>query len=158
MRLTLHSHSYQNMSILIQIYVKSFPLETEDLYLIISDGLLRKYFSEQYPACKTAFMEGVSVTDFPCSNVFTSCLQPPARSDRVKTRPEWYTAVYAHKNITDQLSCISLCGRIWYIFQYPHAFKSTYTILSQNVLNHCMCFPVMEFQGTRKTLLLYHKK
>lgn len=45
-------------------FFEILPLETEDLYIVISDSLLQKYFGDSYPDCKTSFVSGVSLDDF----------------------------------------------------------------------------------------------
>ncbi len=40
------------------------PALNERLYMVISDNMLKKYFPDRYPACKTSFQNGVDLADF----------------------------------------------------------------------------------------------
>lgn len=44
--------------------LSSTLLMNEQLYLIISDNMLREYFSDSFPECKDTFREGVDLHDF----------------------------------------------------------------------------------------------
>ena len=44
--------------------LNSMLIMNEQLYLVISDNLLKKYFSEKFPYCKAEFCKGVNLHDF----------------------------------------------------------------------------------------------
>ena len=133
------------------------PLETEDLYLIISDGLLRKYFSDQYPACKTAFMKGVSVTDFSNVPMFLHPASSRLHEAIVSKLVQNGTPPFMRIKTSLTSSLVSLCVEGYGIFfSTPMLLKHLYDT-QPKCFESLHVFPVMEFQGTRKTLLLYHK-
>lgn len=133
------------------------PLETEDLYLIISDELLCKYFSQQYPYCKSIFIDGVSVTDFSHVPMFlhpaTSRLHKAIVSKLVQSGTPPFIRIKT--SLTSSL--VSLCAQGHGIFfSTPMLLKHLYETQTK-CFESLNVFPVTEFQGTRKTLLLYHK-
>lgn len=45
-------------------YLDSRPILEEQMYLVISDTMLEKYFPDRYPACKEEFAQGVDLRQF----------------------------------------------------------------------------------------------
>ena len=127
------------------------------IHLVISDGLLRKYFSEQYPACKTAFMEGVSVTDFSHVPMFLHPASSRLHEAIVSKLVQNGTPPFMRIKTSLTSSLVSLCAEGYGIFfSTPMLLKHLYDT-QPKCFESLHVFPVMEFQGTRKTLLLYHK-
>lgn len=133
------------------------PLENEDLYLIISDGLLKKYFGDQYPACKHEFQTGVSLLDFAEIPMF---LHPASSRLHEKINIKLVqngTPPFIRVKTSLTSALVSLCAQDYGIFfSNPMLMKYLYTT-QRACFENLNAFPVQEFRGSRYTVLLYHK-
>jgi len=53
-----------NRSYVTHQQLEAQPLLSENMYLVISDPMLAKYFPERYPDCKREFANGVDLSEF----------------------------------------------------------------------------------------------
>ena len=118
---------------------------------------IRKYFSDQYQACKTAFMKGVSVTDFSNVPMFLHPASSRLHEAIVSKLVQNGTPPFMRIKTSLTSSLVSLCAEGYGVFfSTPMLLKHLYDT-QPKCFESLHVFPVMEFQGTRKTLLLYHK-
>lgn len=135
---------------------QTIPLETESLYLVISDDMLRAAFPERYPACRLEFLQGVSLFDFAALPMFlhpsTSHLHETIVNKLVRngTPPN----IRIRTSLTSSL--ISLCVDGYGIFfSTPMLLRHLYKTNREN-FDTLNIFPVQEYRENRRTLLLYH--
>lgn len=134
------------------------PVETESLYLVISDNLLRTYFQEAYPACIEEFKRGISLFRVAAIPMFlhpdTSRLHETIYNKFLQNG----TTPFIRIKTTLTSSLLSLCQQDYGIFfSNPMSLKFLYN--SQRQSFACLhIFPVLEFQNTRQTLLVYHRQ
>lgn len=134
------------------------PLETESLYLVISDEMLRQTFPERFPDCKAEFTNGVSLFDFAKLPMFlhpsTSHLHETIVGKLVRngTPPN----IRIRTSLTSSL--VPLCADGFGIFfsqpmPLEHLFRT-----NRQCFDNLNLFPVQEFHDNRRTLLIYHKQ
>lgn len=134
------------------------PLEREDLYLIISDSLLKQHFPDQYPQCKIDFQQGVSLYDFAQLPMFLH----PNSSHLHKTivnklvRNGTPPLIRIQTSLTSSL--LALCAEGYGIFfSAPMLLKYLYTS-DPRCFRSLNVFPVREFQGNREAILIHHRQ
>ena len=94
---------------------------------------------------------------FTCTHVFTSCYQPLAQGNVSKLVSKDGTPPFIRIKTSLTSSLVSLCAQGHGIFfSTPMLLKHLYETQTK-CFESLNVFPVTEFQGTRKTLLLYHK-
>ena len=134
------------------------PLETESLYIVISDGLLREAFPERFPACKSAFLSGVSLFDFAALPMFLH----PSTSRLHESIVEKLTMHGTPPNIRVRTSLTSslvpLCAEGYGIFfSAPMPLKHLYKTNPQS-FGELNVFPVLEYRNNRRAVLLCHRQ
>lgn len=134
------------------------PLETEDLYLIVSDALLAEHFPDQYPQCKLAFREGVSLYDFARLPMFLH----PNNSHLHKTivsrlvRNGTPPIIRIQTSLTSSL--LALCVKGYGVFfSSPMLLKHLYASNPQD-FDTLNIFPVREYAGSRESVLIHHRQ
>ena len=133
-------------------------LETEDLYVVISDDILKKYFKDQYPGCKTDFLSGVALKDIGNIPMFLHPSSSHMHETIVSYLVQNGTTPFIRVKTSLTSSLVTLCAKGYGIFftsplllrylysEYPTHFQ---------ILN---IFPINDFRRKRKTMLIYHKK
>ena len=137
---------------------RSIHLETESLYIVISDGMLRDAFPEQYPSCKKDFLKGVSLFDFAALPMFlhpsTSHLHESivAKLMLNGTPPN----IRIRTSLTSSL--VPLCVKGYGIFfSTPMLLRHLYKTNRQS-FDTLNVFPVQEYRENRRTVLLFHRQ
>lgn len=134
------------------------PLETEDLYLVISDGLLAAHFPERYPGCAAEFAKGVSLFELSKIPMFlhpdTSRLHESIYNKLLQNG----TPPFIRIKTTLTSSLLSLCEQGYGIF-FSNLMSLKYLYdMQRHCFDNLWIFPVLEFQNTRQTLLIHHRK
>lgn len=134
------------------------PLETESLYLVIPDQLLREYFQEAYPSCIQEFRRGISLFQVAHIPMFlhpdTSRLHEMIYNKLLRNG----TPPFIRIKTTLTSSLLSLCEQGYGIF-FSNLMSLKFLYHSQRQsFGKLHIFPVLEFQNTRQTLLIYHRQ
>lgn len=133
-------------------------LETEDLYLVISDDMLKKYFKDQYPGCKKDFLSGVALNDFADIPMFLHPSSSHMHETIVAYLVQNGTTPFIRVKTSLTSSLVTLCAKGYGIFfTSPLLLRYLYSEYP-NYLPILNIFPVNEFLRKRKTMLIYHKK
>lgn len=136
----------------------SLPLETESLYLIISDDLLQQQFPHDYPFCKRSFLSGISLHDFSNLPMFLHPSNSHLHEAIVDRLIANGTVPFIRIRTTLTSSLVQLCARGYGIFfSSPMLLKHLYTS-NKECFEALNIFPVKEFQNNRQTTLVYHRK
>ena len=134
------------------------PLETESLYLVISDDMLADAFPDRFPACKTDFLSGVSLYDSAGLPMFLH----PATSHLHELLVDRMTQHRTPPNIRIRTSLTSslvqLCvDGFGIFFSAPMLLQHMYQT-NPNWFMTLNVFPVLEFRENRGSVLLYHRQ
>ena len=134
------------------------PLETESLYLVVSDAMLRDAFPERYPSCKTDFLSGVSLFDFAHLPMFLHPSSSHLHESIVEKLTLNGTPPFIRIRTSLTSSLVSLCAEGYGIFfstpmLLQHLYKSNSASFSSLHI-----FPVREYRNNRQTVLLYHRQ
>ncbi|MGN0977048.1 MAG: LysR family transcriptional regulator [Faecousia sp.] len=133
-------------------------LETEDLYVIISDNLLRQGFGDRAEAMHYKFSNGASLYDFAQFPMFLH----PASSHLHQSILESYKSQGYHPFIriktTLTSSLLSLCAEDYGIFfSNPMLLKYLYTT-KHSCFENLHVYPIREYERSRQTVLIHHKR
>ena len=134
------------------------PLETESLYIVISDDMLRETFPNRFPACKSEFLSGVSLFDFAHLPMFLHPATSHLHERLVEklTLHETPPRIRIRTSLTSSL--VQLCADGFGIFfSAPMLLQHLYRTSPQcfETLN---LFPVLEYRDNRRSVLLYHRQ
>lgn len=137
---------------------KSRVLETEDLYVIISDHLLRQGFGDLADTMNRNFSVEASLYDFAKFPMFLH----PASSHLHQSILECYESHGFHPFIriktTLTSSLLNLCADDQGIFfSNPMLLKYLYTT-QPSCFQNLHVYPIREFRNARQTVLIYHKR
>jgi DNA-binding transcriptional LysR family regulator len=132
-------------------------LETESLYVIISDNLLRRRFGEKADEVNRTFSKGASLYDFAEFPMFLH----PSSSHLHQSILDSYQDKGYHPFIriktTLTSSLLNLCaGDQGIFFSNPMLLKYLYTTQPSSFKN-LHVYPILEYQKARQTMLIYHK-
>lgn len=133
-------------------------LESETLYVVISDKLLKEVFFDQFPQCKLEFRKGVSLYQFAHLPMF---LHP----DNSVFHRELYNAMlrrgiepFIRIKTALTSSLVELCASGYGIFFTPSMMLKYMYETQFEYFDSLNAFPVLEYQNARKTFLIYHKQ
>lgn len=137
---------------------KTMTLETESLYVIISDNLMRKGFGEKADDMNRAFSQGASLYDFAKFPMFLH----PASSHLHQSILDSYQDRGYHPFIriktTLTSSLLNLCaGDQGIFFSNPMLLKYLYTT-QPSCFENLHVYPILEYHESRQTALIYHKR
>ncbi|MBQ8130106.1 MAG: LysR family transcriptional regulator [Clostridia bacterium] len=134
------------------------PLETESLYVVISDSMLQEAFPDQYPACKTAFLSGVSLFDFARLPMFLHPASSHLHENIVEKLTLHGTPPFIRIRTSLTSSLVPLCADGYGIFfSTPMLLQHLYAT-SRNSFSTLNVFPIREYRNNRQTVLLYHRQ
>ena len=134
------------------------PLETESLYLVISDAMLADVFPDRFPACKTEFLSGVSLFDFAELPMFLHPATSHLHENLVEKLTQHGTAPYIRIRTSLTSSLVKLCADGFGIFfSAPMLLKHLYKS-SPECFKSLNIFPVLEYRDNRRSVLLYHRQ
>lgn len=134
-------------------------LLNEQMYIVISDNLLKKYFSHNYPECKETFTNGVDLRLF-------------QEVPFVLNKRNFNSRILLDKHLSElgiSLNCISELTQpdIHYLLcaeDYAASFCLTMYLSGINQLNqfnntdsHLNVFPIANFTAENPLALIYHK-
>lgn len=139
-------------------FLEAVPLETENLYLIIADSLLEKHFPDRFPACRQEFQKGVALEDFSQIPMFLHPSSSRLHDEIAGKLALNGTPPFMRIKTSLTSSLVSLCAQGYGIFfSTPMILKYLYATQG-SCFQNLNEFPVKGFQGTRQTVLLYHKQ
>lgn len=148
----------QNLQAIDSRLFEIMQLETEDLYLVISDDMLKQHFKDQYPDCKTTFLEGIALNDFADIPMFLHPSSSHMHETIVSYLVQNGTTPFIRVKTSLTSSLVTLCaGGYGIFFTSPLLLRYLYSEYP-NYLPILNIFPVNEFRRKRKTMLIYHKK
>jgi DNA-binding transcriptional LysR family regulator len=134
-------------------------LEVEDSYLVISDQLLQQHFPEQYPACKTEFLSGVSLKAFANVPMFLRPSSSRLHEEIIailtqdKGRPP-----FIRSKTTMTSALLTLCAQGYGIFFCAPMLLTHMYREQPNYFRKVNVFPVIELLAKRKTVMFYHRR
>lgn len=137
---------------------RTTTLEIESVYVVISDNLLRKGFGEKSDDVKQTFSRGASLFDFVKFPMFlypASSLLHQSIWDSYRNQG-YYPFIRIKTTLTSSL--LTLCASDQGIFfSNPMLLKHLYTT-QPSCFENLHVFPVLEYQESRQTVLIYHKR
>jgi len=141
-----------------QFLFNTMFLETEDVYLVVSDRILAEYFPNRYPECKKDFISGASLMDFANVPMF---LRPSSSHLHREI-----VSLFEFKGVTPFIRVktsltnahLSLCMQGLGVFFSPPMLLNHMYREQPHYFKDLNVFPIRELSGKRKTVLIYHKK
>lgn len=148
---------FEDSAFIDPVLFDTISLEEEELYLVISDRLLRESFPDAWPHCKKSFRKGVHIRDFsevpmflrPDYNTLHEEIVSLLRQDGI--RP----VIRVKTTLTSTL--LPLCAKGYGIlFCAPMMLNHMYHEQPQHFTN-LNAFPIRDFPKKRKSVLIYHR-
>lgn len=139
-------------------YLEIFQLEAETLYLIISDELLQKKFPDLFPACKEDFRTGVSLYQFADLPMFLHPSNSPFHREILNAIKAHGITPFIRIKTSLTSSLASLCAKGYGIFFSPTMLLRYMYETQPYYFQTLNMFPVLEYEGARKTFLVYHRQ
>lgn len=134
----------------------SIPLETEDLYLVVADSLLKKNFRSQYPACLEKFSQGVLIEDFADFPMFLRPLSSRSHRAIVEYLRQRGKKPYIRIHTTTTSALLPLCAAGYGVFFSPPRLLR-YLMEGQGAMfENLRVFPILDFDDKRQLTLIYH--
>lgn len=133
-------------------------LETEDLYVIISDNLLRRGFGDRAEAMHRKFSAGASLYDFAQFPMFLH----PASSHLHQSIVASYESrgyrpfIRIKTTLTSSLLNLSADDQ-GIFFSNPMLLKYLYTT-QRSCFENLHVYPIREYERSRRTILIHHKR
>lgn len=139
------------------IYEK-IALEDEDLYVIISKRLFHEHFQERAVELAHIYSNGVSLYQFSDFPMFLHPETSGLHRRIVAAYAKQGCKPYIRAKTTLTSSLISLCIDGYGIF-FSNPMLLKYLYIQQPMwFQNVYIFPINEFQKTRQSVLIYHKK
>lgn len=139
-------------------FLEAIPLESETIYIVISDDLLREAFPGRYPDCREEFLSGVSLYDFarlplflhPSNSAFHREILNAIRAHGIKPFLRIQTALTS--------SLVEPCAKGYGVYFSPSMLLQYMYQSQPSYFLRLNMFPVRELQGIRHTYLAYHRQ
>lgn len=141
----------------LDVYVQT-PLEDEDLYVIISKRLFWEHFGEKDLFLAAKYAKGVSLYEFYDLPMFLHPETSGLHRKILATYTEKGHRPFIRVKTTLTSSLINLCAAGHGIF-FSNPMLLKYLYIQQPALfQELYIFPIIEFEKTRQTVLIYHRK
>lgn len=134
------------------------PLETEDLYVIISDKLFFDGFGERSKEVYKQFIQGASLFDFASFPMFLHPESSFLHQNILSTYENNGHHPFIKIKTTLTSSLLSLCADGHGVF-FSNPMLLKYLHATQpSCFENLHVFPILEFQKTRQAILIHHRK
>lgn len=139
-------------------FLEIIPLESETLYLIISDDLLQRTFPNSFPACKEEFRSGVSLYQFAHLPMFLHPSNSPLHREIINAIAAHGITPFIRIKTSLTSLLVDLCAKGYGIFFSPSMLLKYMYETQHDYFNTLNTFPVIEYQGARQTFLAHHRQ
>lgn len=134
------------------------PLETEDLYVIISDNLLRERYGDEADERNQSFSQGASLYEFAEFPMFLHPASSHLHQSILNSYKSQGKNPFIRIKTTLTSSLLNLCAADQGIFfSNPMLLKYLYTT-QPSCFKNLHVYPILEYQKARQTMLIHHKR
>lgn len=136
----------------------SIHLDTEDLCLVVSDTLLRRYFGESFRDSIDSFKQGIKLEDFACMPMFLRPESSQLHYAIVEHLLAKGKKPYIRVRTTTTSMLIPLCAAGYGIFFCPPRLLNHLKEVQEAFFKELHSFPILEFNNKRQLTLIYHAR
>ena len=134
------------------------PLESETLYVTISDSLLKKTAPNNFPECKEEFRSGISLYQIAHLPMFLHPSESHLHREIFNAIKEFGVEPFIRVKTSLTSTLVDLCAKGYGVYFVPTMLVKYMYETQYRYFERLNAFPVLEFAGARHTYLAYHKK